>query len=85
MKAGEGDLVGSFAPSAVATTQVSRKKDDAVFQMQNATINLWNAKEARLTATNKTRFHNARESREVLEVDGGRLLGGVAPRCRPAS
>jgi hypothetical protein len=86
MKAGEGGFWKVVLRRAQLQPLKSvAKKDDAVFQKQNATINLWNAKEARLTATNKTRFHNARESKEVLEVDGGRLLGGVAPRCRPAS
>ena len=56
------------------------KREGLEFEVCRLRISSWNAAEARRTANNG-RFHNARKSKEVLEVDGGRLL--VELTCPP--
>jgi hypothetical protein len=57
------------------------KIEEVDYERKDSEISLWNAKEARQSAK-KAWFHNVRKWKEVLDVDGGRLFGGVSPRCR---
>jgi hypothetical protein len=56
------------------------RREGLGFEGCRSRISSWNAAEARRTP-NKARFHNARKCKEVLEVDGGRLL--VELTCPP--